>query len=314
MISFLLETIPHCQFTDNNLSSHANSKMQPYKQLAPFILTLIVPMPHPILRGLYRPIQPTANEGTPLGYREILPTDALRPFIHCYWVLRSPGILETPWIYRIVSDGCIDLLINCTTFEPMILAGTADSASTVSFDRQIEYFGIRFLPGCFSYFFKLPLKEVVNHMLPCQDVWGNRLNDLESRLFEASSFQSKIEVAENFLVQQLVQQNQSPDLRLLGTLSEIYKNQGQFSIEKASGLGVSPRQLRRLFDKHLGVSPKTFARIVRFQSILHSMVGTSKKEWGQLCYDFGYYDQPHFIHEFESFSGVSPMSIHFPSQ
>lgn len=248
---------------------------------------------------------------SPVVYREIAPPDALKPHVYCFWVLRNQTSRQTRVNYRIVADGCVDLFINCSTFEGLFIAGTARSSAVVPINGQAVYFGIRFLPGRFSFFFRRPLKDLSDRMVACTDVWGRRLERLESRLFSASSMQARMEIAESFLLRRLAAVQDTPGKRFLTAVDNIFQHQGHLRLDGDFTLGLSPRQLRRLFDRHIGVSPKSLARIVRFQSVLRTMMQVPEKEWGQRCLDFGYYDQAHFIREFKAFSGLTPMSSNF---
>jgi len=151
---------------------------------------------------LFHPIQPAVSENrtSPMRYREYVPSAALKPHIYCYWTLWSERVTTAPFTYRIVSDGCVDLFINCRQFEELNVAGTASAASTVILEGDVSYFGIRFLPGGFYRLFKLPMKEIANKMVSVQEVWGNRLTDFESRLYAAQGIREKITVTEAFLV------------------------------------------------------------------------------------------------------------------
>lgn len=263
------------------------------------------------IHKLYRPLQPAVGDqpSTRMRYQEFSPSRRLSPYIHCYWMLWSETGLDTPFAYRIVSDGCVDLLINCTQFEKMIIAGVSKRSSVVSLDGPIEYFGIRFLPGYFNLFFPLQLKEISGIMLPFEEVRAGDPYGFESRLFAAPSLKERITITEDFLIRRLADLNHTPDTRLMETLKAIYQTRGQLHIEQKSNRGISSRQLRRIFDRHIGVPPKTFARIVRFQSLLGVMVDTPRLESSQLCHDFGYYDQSHFIHDFKEFFGRPPLSL-----
>ena len=75
-------------------------------------------------------------------------------------------------------------------------------------------------------------------------------------------------------------------------------------LEKSTGLGA--RQLERKFSRNLGVSPKVFARIVRFKSLAAAAAGPHAPEWVTLAGDFGFADQPHLAREFKAFSGLTP--------
>ena len=71
-------------------------------------------------------------------------------------------------------------------------------------------------------------------------------------------------------------------------------------------IGISPRQLRRLFDFYIGSSPKTFSQVIRFQNILNAKPSAESLRKNKLFFDAGYYDQAHFIKEFKTMYGQTP--------
>jgi len=71
--------------------------------------------------------------------------------------------------------------------------------------------------------------------------------------------------------------------------------------------GLSARQLERKFARNLGISPKTFARVVRFKSVVAAAGRPDPPDWVRLAGDFGYADQPHLVREFKIFSGLTPV-------
>lgn len=73
--------------------------------------------------------------------------------------------------------------------------------------------------------------------------------------------------------------------------------------------GMSERQLLRLFDSELGVGPKAFSRVVRFQHALAGLFASNGDRALNLALDAGYYDQAHFIHDFRALCGVTPASL-----
>jgi AraC-like DNA-binding protein len=231
--------------------------------------------------------------------------------VHCYWVLRCESAADATVDYRIVSDGCIDLFVNCTSFEGLFIAGATGLAAVVPITGRTVYFGIRFLPGRVTSMLPVQLREISGQMIASSDLWGNRLERFEADLFAAPSSAARLRIADAFLQSQLRSTGRTPDPRITASLDTIYRHRGQLRLDKHVAHAVSPRQLRRLFDHHIGIRPKSFARIVRFQSMLQTMLRVPEGEWGQRCLDFGYYDQAHFIHEFKMFSGQPPMSSNF---
>lgn len=262
-------------------------------------------------RPPFAPLQPTAGaeHHAPLVYREFAPAPPLTGHVYCYWALQTNPSARAPLDYRIVADGCVDLFIDCAGFDRLTVAGTAASATVVAIAPGAAYFGIRFLPGRFTRLFPLPLKELAGTMVACRDVWGSRLDEWQARLLAAGSTRARVRVADDFLVRRLAAPGAPDDRRLVATLDTIYRHGGNLRLDRHAAHGVSPRQLRRLFAHHVGISPKTFARVVRFQSALRDLRQAPASDWAQRCLDFGYYDQAHFIHEFNTFYGISPSRI-----
>jgi len=96
------------------------------------------------------------------------------------------------------------------------------------------------------------------------------------------------------------------DVRLYRAIEIILNSFGTVDIEKDLNTGISPRQLRRLFEFYIGDTAKTFSKVVRFQNILKAKPSTQSLRQNKLFYDVGYYDQAHFIKEFKNFYGVTP--------
>jgi AraC-like DNA-binding protein len=96
------------------------------------------------------------------------------------------------------------------------------------------------------------------------------------------------------------------DNRLYGAIELILKKKGVLDIETQLDTGISPRQLRRLFEYYIGDSAKTFSKVVRFQHVLQAKPSTQSLRYNELFFDAGYYDQSHFIKEFKHFYGVTP--------
>ncbi len=261
-----------------------------------------------IKQKLYRPLQMAIrpSDQSEAIYREYPPVKALQNYVYCYWMIQTKAQGSKPFLYHIMTDGCVDLLLNCSNEDPLILAGTAEKAGFVAINEQTEYFGIRFFPGCIHYFFQISAKEIANQEIPCEDIWGNRFESIEYQLRVSDSVGQRITITNAFLLDFLKACKREPDQRLLNALGIIYQKKGQLLVEKEASIGISSRHLRRIFDQYVGTSPKKFSKIVRFQSVLRHMMLNPKKLSKGGYLDFGYFDQPHFIHEFKSLSGVTP--------
>src|SRR5947207_13691632 len=92
--------------------------------------------------------------------------------------------------------------------------------------------------------------------------------------------------------------------------NEILLHHGQVHIGGlAAWAGLSLRQFERRFTEQVGVRPKLYARIARFEAALDSRARSQEKSWTEVAHAFGYYDQMHLIHDFERFSGETPTKL-----
>lgn len=262
------------------------------------------------LRALYHPSQPAENASGKgkLLYKEFAPCLSLQPYIHCFWELSSPELLNEPYLYRVIADGCIDLLMDNNDFNGILIAGITDSAFDIPMKGNISYFGIRFLPGCSRYFFRFPASVIANQMVAGGEVLDKRISDFAATVFERKGIAGKIEVAEKYLLARLFKLNVSLHPSLSQALESMLRDKTANMETDATGW-ISPRQLRRLFHDHVGCSPKLFSRIARFQQTLYTLQFGKETAKQNAFYDHGYFDQSHFIKEFKIFYGETPSAL-----
>lgn len=216
--------------------------------------------------------------------------------------------------YRLVADGSVDLIFNCKALEESVLSVTNTQAFDIPMYGEVHYLGVRFLPAGIHYFFEISLSELTGKTLPSGDFFGKDLKELEEKLLTKPAVLQRIEILEAALIQRIIKRNYNFDPRFLQSLHPILQSAGNALIQKEVAAWISPRQMRRWFEHYIGLTPKTFARIVRFQQTLAAMRQTPRPYWGKLFYDYGYFDQAHFIREFKMFSGATPKSLQFPKK
>lgn len=260
------------------------------------------------IRKHYRPLQPAENTSgrNSLYYKEYLPASILQPYVHCIWELKTPQPLNRLYFYRVVSDGCLDLIVDCQSFQGIIVAGVTDHALDIPVYSSAAYIGIRFLPSGINRFDKFPLGELRNKMVDITDTIGNKWNELAQRLFECRHTLDRLQLINSFLINQLSKNKISVHPALADALYQILSADGHLPIQKKAASQISPRQLQRLFLEHIGCTPKVFARIIRFQKTLYQMNHCGPELNRSAFYHFGYTDQAHFIREFKLFYGNTP--------
>ena len=172
----------------------------------------------------------------------------------------------------------------------------------------VESFGIFFQPSGFSHLFAIPMHELTDRAEQASLVVGKRIHDLWNRLGEASSFEERVGITEGFFLACLSRRGLR--YRVAGIANYIFEQHGAVRMtDLASRTGLGLRQFERIFLREVGVSPKAFARVARFQAALDAKVACPARTWLDIAHSFGYHDQMHMIHDFESLGHYAPTQL-----
>jgi len=251
----------------------------------------------------------------------IYPTNHLiKQYIRSFWILKSD--VRDP--YLLPPDKYLHLILSYKSNTTIIKNGNISNSVTGSFivgmrtspvfllpDGDVEYLGIEFYPYGLRPFLDFNCAGITNTFLEIS-VLQNELNEaLKPVVNEIYSDEKRIEIIEQRLLTLLHKIPVSPDKRMVSAFNIIEKNNGLIPVNKiCDNIGVSARQLNRDFEKFIGVSPKFYSRIVRFNYFLENIKGLSNfKSFADLAYYCGYTDQAHMIHECTDFTGVTPAEL-----
>jgi transcriptional regulator GlxA family with amidase domain len=146
---------------------------------------------------------------------------------------------------------------------------------------------------------------LTNQIVSSTDVWQAAGNRIEDEVCSAATNDLRKLAVEKFLLRQMERVRARP--RLDAAVSEIIRNQGQARVrDLAAQLSWSIRQLEREFQAAVGITPKSLARVIRFQNLLRLVGENALREWAGMAVAVGYADQPHMTREFREFSGHTP--------
>lgn len=174
---------------------------------------------------------------------------------------------------------------------------------TASEDRVI---GIQFRPGGTFPFFRAPACELANQSLPLEDLWRHAVHEIRDQLLAAPSTDAMFSILERSLLACLVRPLELHPA-ICFALRRICRAPHLATIsDVVEGVGLSQRRFIQLFHEQVGLTPKAFCRVRRFQRVLESVHRRRAVNWAQVALDGGYYDQAHFIHDFQNFSGLTP--------
>ncbi len=173
---------------------------------------------------------------------------------------------------------------------------------------KVDAFTIVFLPGAFSTLFGVPAVELTNRDFDGEEVLGRRINELYARLGEVSAFHERVHIADSFLT--LMRPDGVSVSAIIRTAQAMIRNNGSVRVsELAHETGLGLRQFERRFGREIGISPKLYARIIRFEAALQRRAIAPTARWTDIAHDLGYHDQMHMVHDFTRLSGDSPDAI-----
>lgn len=228
---------------------------------------------------------------------------------------------------RVLPDGSVELIINLSDdYLPLFDAVDPDSwsksSSMLLYGPRSEFFvidtsqtraimGIHFKPGGAFPFFKLPADELQNSIIPLEVLWKHKAGELRERLLAEVNLGQRFRILEQMLIAQLVP-SVTNHTAVTFALSELM-NGTKSVFQLAEHMGLSQRWLNEVFRKEVGLSPKLFHRLWRFHSLLMTLHHKTTVQWADLSLKHGYYDQAHFIHDFQTFSGLT-LQAYFDQQ
>lgn len=214
--------------------------------------------------------------------------------------------MDAPYIYRVVADGCMDIFFELQNPQANYIMGFSRHYTEFAIGKSFHYIGIRFLPSMFPQLFRVNAAELSDRVESLQDVLPGISAFITNTFKPGQETHSLNVVLDKYFGHQLSKATLTTDNRLYNAINIILQKRGVLNIETDLDTGISPRQLRRLFEFYIGDSVKTFSKVVRFQNILHAKPSVQSLRKNKLFFDNGYYDQAHFIKEFKSFYGITP--------
>jgi AraC-like DNA-binding protein len=166
--------------------------------------------------------------------------------------------------------------------------------------------GIRFRPGGAYPFFRFPISELNEEVTPLDLIWGSLVDEIRDQLLELEGPDARLSAVEKFLLRQ-VQRSLEPNRMITFAVRQLQHSPQFLAIrDLASTIGITQKHLITQFEKVVGLRPKSFARVCKFQKVVNLIEHQNQIEWTSIAYECGYYDQAHFIKEFHSFSGLNP--------
>ncbi len=256
-----------------------------------------------------------------MRYREFEPSPELRPFVVCYWILEGRGDgaargEREEAAQPVFPDGHPELLLHYgDRFSEVVngvhseqpraaLAGQTESAMQLLHGSTVGVVAARLRPAGIALVSNVPASEFTGRVVELRSAAGISGDELMDAVGHAAGDGARIRLLERFLIDRAATRDRRCR-SVEAAVALIRARGGTISINAlARHTSLSTRQLHRQFLGRVGVSPKQYARVVRFQRSLTRLqrAGTIT----DVAHACGYYDHPHFTREFQSFAGMTP--------
>jgi len=247
------------------------------------------------------------------------PGKPIGDFVERFWQISDSPLHRQE---RIVPSGTLELVVNlcedefriydpehpemCQQYSGAIVSGAYQRAFVIDAKQHESVVGIHFKPGGAFPFLRPGPEELTDRHVDLESLWGNVAAELRERLCEAPGPAERFQLFEEALTARLTRPKESHYAVRFG-LSVLTGSDANLKIrEIANRVGLSQRRFIQVFTKEVGLTPKLFYRLKRFQRAFASLRRIQAPDWTELAFECGYFDQSHFINDFRGFSGLRP--------
>ncbi|HEX8691955.1 MAG TPA: AraC family transcriptional regulator [Longimicrobium sp.] len=240
-------------------------------------------------------------------HRAVVPPPPLSELVALLWLYE--GYAPPHARERLLPTGTVELVIDLREGPAggggAVVCGAHSQFFEIDTVAEASVMGVHFRPGGAFPFFAPPAGELHNLHVSLDDLWGAAAGELRERLLAARTPEARFRVLGDFLLARAVR----PLARhpaVARALREFARAPGRTVAEVAAETGFSRRRFIELFGAEVGLTPKLFCRVRRFQEVVRLVHPEPRVDWARVALECGYFDQAHFIHDFQAFSGLTP--------
>ncbi len=253
-----------------------------------------------------------------------VPAD-LQPYVDSFWYVECNGTeAQISPLQYCLATGLVELIIHVTppfTHQGFVGGKEVDFPEAFLGGMHVEpvlfrmrgssgIFGISCKPEALLTLFNQPIGELVDKCAELDTVLGKKTGDLVERIQATPSNEARVRIATEFFRHRVALHTRPDRFYFSEAMHYIRLATGQHSVDDLCGkVFVGKRQLQRTFQENLGISPKTYGRIVRFKGAYDYVQTNPRATWTEISHHFGYSDQSHFIRDFREFTGENPTSF-----
>lgn len=253
-----------------------------------------------------------------MKFKTYIPEKHLTSIVKYYWTLDNKLSPTEMYVHRTLANHCPEMIFHYGNEFKEILGhnkiertfrtgihGQTNKIRKFTAKDSCGIFGVVLQPYALTLLFNISSTELKNELVDLESLLGQEGIDISEQIMLADGNHQRISLMNQFLNKQIEYIKHSS---IIHSVQSICANNGNVNIIQLSNQSfLSQRQFERRFKDLVGFSPKTFSRLVRFKATVDNY-RADNKTMTEIAYDFGYYDQSHFIQDFKQFSGYCPKS------
>jgi AraC-like DNA-binding protein len=253
-------------------------------------------------------------------FRSYVPRSPLSKFIEDFWFYEDYEGEHTH--ETILPTGTFEMVFNlrsdelriydagdplaCRRFSGAVISGPYAGSFMSDTAEEKTLLGVHFKPGGAFAVLGLPAGELTNTHVDLNAIWGPAARTVRERLCSLSRTGQRFQLLEQTLLKRL---SDGPDRHgaVRMGLHVLMRTHGRARVRDiAKAVHLSQRRFIEVFAAEVGLTPKLFGRVQRFQNAVATSSKATKVDWAQLASECGYFDQSHLIHEFVEFACLNP--------
>jgi len=254
-----------------------------------------------------------------LSHLSIVPSHpALQPYIKAFWFLhlQNPGTIKRPPLSASpIPEQCLYFYPREKPYfitpqgeivhgKSSTVVGQVTTSSKLFLPQNYLMFKILFQPGGFYRLFGTPMTLFVGNFEDGVTVLGNDFKEVQERIEEAVDFKTMVGIVENYLIKKVKQAKIGAQ-----PIDQVFQHSQwhlQTLDQMAQAAYLSSRQFERNFLPRIGVSPKFYSRLIRFNTAMKMKQNQPRLSWMHVAYQSGYYDHMHLLRDFKQFTASVP--------
>jgi len=253
-------------------------------------------------------------------FKRFAPDSELESLIECYWIVEDDD--TTPRQQKIIPDGFNEIIFHLgdpyrirlynqwELQSNSLLAGQIRKHFYLENTGSSDIVGIKLKPTALTHLLGLNMHQFTDKVVDLSSAMGSHFAETGHQLRATTDHREKINLLNLHFKRSLreIPFRESPADRAINI---IFAQHGMIPVSAIARVaGVGERQLENLFKKYIGLSPKFFTRIIRFNYIF-SLVQENNQSWSGIAYEASFFDQSHFIRNFRDFTGENPSDYSF---